>query len=338
MRNKISGASWALALAALVGIAGQVSAEVPPRLPLQPVADIPLPGRSSRFDYQAYDPARGLLFIAHLGDSAVTVIDTRNAAVVANIPGIRQVHGLLAIPELGRVYASATGARQVVAIDAQNFDIVATIPGGRYPDGLAYSPSARKLYVADKAGDVIVIDPRSNEKIGTITLGSEVGNLQFDPVSRHIFVNLQGRNELAEIDSGTDTVVARYPLPGAEGNHGLLIEPTSRLAFITCEGNARLLVFDLERKEVITTLAVGSAPDTLAYDPGLDLLYVASESGVVSMFRVAHREVTKLWEGQVAPRAHSIAVVPTTHRVYLPLENVGNRPLLRVMSPAEGDR
>ncbi|HEX5539037.1 MAG TPA: hypothetical protein VFX01_04535, partial [Methylophilaceae bacterium] len=36
-------------------------------LPLAWVRDVPLPGSSTRMDYQSLDPQSGLLFIAHLG-------------------------------------------------------------------------------------------------------------------------------------------------------------------------------------------------------------------------------------------------------------------------------
>src|SRR4051794_36118360 len=44
-------------------------------LPLRPVAQIPLPGDNSRFDYASLDPQRGLIFIAHLGASEVVEVD-----------------------------------------------------------------------------------------------------------------------------------------------------------------------------------------------------------------------------------------------------------------------
>lgn len=325
----------ALVLAACLGSSGPAWPDTAAPLPLKTVADIPLAGRASRFDYQTYDATRHLLFIAHLGDGAVAVVDTRSDKAVANISGLKQVHGVLAIPELGRVYASATGTRQVVAIDEKDFSLVGPVVDGMYPDGLAYAPAAHKLYISDKdGGALVVVDVRSNQRTGTIPLGKEVGNTQYDPASGHIFANVQSANELAEIDPETDRVVGRYPLPGADGNHGLLIDPTRRLAFVACEGNARLLVMDLRTMAVLSSLAIGTAPDIVAFDPGLALLYVASESGVLSMFKVADGEIRKLGEGNVAPRAHSVVVVPETHRVYLPLENIDNHPVLRVMEPA----
>jgi DNA-binding beta-propeller fold protein YncE len=114
-------------------------------LPLTHVADIPLPGRATRLDYESYDPDRHLLFIAHLGDSEVIVFDTQHSRVVARIGNIAAVHGVLVVREQSRVYASATGTNEVVAIDETTLRITARMPGGVYPDGMPYAPDTRKL-------------------------------------------------------------------------------------------------------------------------------------------------------------------------------------------------
>jgi YVTN family beta-propeller protein len=303
-------------------------------LPLEKVADVPLPGAANRFDYQSYDPRTHRLFIAHLGAGTVAVFDTESRKMLADIPNVSQAHGVLAVPELNRVYASATGTNEIVVIDAQTLNEVARAPGGVYPDGLAYAPDVRKLYVSDQAGRTeTVIDAKTNQRVATIQLGGEAGNSQYDPVSKHIFVNVQTSSELVEIDPQADKIVARHKLPGADHNHGLLIEPRERLAFIACEGNARLLVFDLQAMRVIAEHPVGRDPDVLAFDEGLRLLYVAGESGVVSMFRQEGKKLVKTGEALLAPNAHSVAVESHTHEVYFPLQNVSGRPLLRVMRP-----
>ncbi|MGI8548541.1 MAG: hypothetical protein ACR2M1_14650, partial [Gemmatimonadaceae bacterium] len=72
--------------------------------------------------------------------------------------------------------------------------------------------------------------------------------------------------------------------------------------------------------------------DVLAFDPELKRLYVASESGTESVFEERGQELVSL--GSVhASHAHSVAVDPRTHHVFLPLENVGGRPVLRIMEP-----
>jgi YVTN family beta-propeller protein len=303
-------------------------------LPLQHVGDFPLPGGATRWDYLSLDPARSRLFIAHLGDSAVVVMDTKTKAVLATIGDVGHVHGTLAIPELNRVYASATATDEIVAIDASTLSIVARIPGGVYPDGIAYAPEAGKLYVSDENGNTeTVIDVRTNQRVATIELGGAVGNTQYDPISKHIFVNVQGRRLLVEIDPQTDKVLDRITLPGAEGNHGLLIVPESRMAFIACEGNDRLLALDLKSKQIVANFWVGREPDVLGYDANLSQVYVASESGVLSIFKVAATAVTKIGEGFVGENAHSLSVDPASHEIYLPLKNANHHSAMRVMKP-----
>jgi YVTN family beta-propeller protein len=303
-------------------------------LPLKQVFDVPLGGQPTRLDYESFDPERHLLYIAHLGDSEVIVFDTRASRVVGRIPGVASVHGVLAVPELSRVYASATGSNEIVAIDEATLKITARMPGGRYPDGMAYAPDAHKLYVSDETGETeTVIDVRSNTRVATIALGGEVGNTQYDPVSRHVFVNVQSRRQLLEIDPATDRIITRIDLPGARGNHGLLIEPQQRLAFIACEGNNKLLVLDMRTMRVTSSFDVGQDPDVLAFDPQLHLLYVAGEAGIVSMFKAEAGNVSKIGDGRVGPNAHVVAVDESTHRAYFPLKNVQGQATLRIMAP-----
>ncbi|MEM5436485.1 YncE family protein [Paraburkholderia diazotrophica] len=312
--------------------AGEKSAVA--NLPLTHVADIPLPGRASRLDYESDDPGRHLLFIAHLGDSEVIVFDMKASRVVARIGNIAAVHGILVVPELSRVYASATGTNEIVAIDESTLKITARMPGGVYPDGMAYARESGKLYVSDESGGTeTVIDTRANRRINTIPLGGEAGNTQYDAASRHIFVNVQTQRRLVEIDPATDAIVARIDLPGAKGNHGLYIDSQLHLAFIACEGNAKLLTLNLLTKRVVQSFDVGREPDVLAFDPGSRTLYVAGEAGIVSMFDASSSTVSKIGEGSIGPNAHVVGVDPSTHRVYFPLKSIDGPPVLRVMAP-----
>lgn len=302
---------------------------------LQPVADIPLGGNTTRLDYESLDPGRHLLFIAHLGDGAVIVFDTQAQRVLKRIPDVSKVHGVLAIPELGRVYASATGTNEVVAIDESTLQVTARVAGGIYPDGMAYAPEVHKLYVSDEHGDTdTVIDVRTNSRIATIRLGGDVGNTQYDPGTKHIFVNVQTRRQLIEIDPATDRIIARIDLSGAESNHGLLIEPKLRKAFIACEENHKLLVVDLEARRVTAVFDVGEDPDVLGYDSDLGYLYVAAESGIVSIFKAGSGNIAKLADLQVGPDAHVVAVDSVTHKSYFPLKNVDGHTALRIMRPS----
>ena len=304
---------------------------------LKPVADIPLPGGTTRFDYQSLDPSTGRLYLSHMGDGTVVVFDTRANKILANIPGFPTVTGILVVPALKSVYASVTHNHEIAVLDTEKLVVTKRIKDGKFPDGLAFSPETHKLFVSDEAGGVeTVIDAQRNERVNTIEMGGEVGNTQYDPASHLIYACVQTRNELLEINPETDKIQARYHLPAGEHPHGLYIDDQHGKAYIACEGDNKLLVFDTKSHSVENVFPVADGPDVLGFDRGLQLLYVACEAGSVSLFRHSREKLEKLGDVKVGPNSHSVSVDSLTHRAYFPLRNVNGSPRLRIMAPTTG--
>jgi YVTN family beta-propeller protein len=314
------------------GASNQPSAPTSTGASLRLVKDVPLQGNTSRFDYQSFDAQSHRLYIAHLGDGTATVYDTNSGAVVGEIKDVPGIHGVIAVPELGKVYATATDKNQLAVIDANSLAVIATTDGGNYPDGLAYDPEVGKIYVSDEHGGTdTVVDTRTNQAIGKVQIGDDVGNSELDPGSHRILVAVGSKNQVVAIDPTTDTVAGATDVPGCQGAHGLAIEGDAHLTFVACEGNAKLVAIDSQSMQVIFTGNVGKTPDVLALDPALHRLYVAAESGPLTVFDYTARSVRQLLQADAGPNAHSVAVDPTTHHIYLPLENVNGHPVLREM-------
>src|SRR5436309_1102740 len=85
-------------------------------LPLVLVADAPLPGRSTRFDYQDVDLARGHLVIAHMNDGELLVVDLKDGAVLARLTGIPTARGVVVADEVNRIFVTSSPS-QLVMID-----------------------------------------------------------------------------------------------------------------------------------------------------------------------------------------------------------------------------
>jgi DNA-binding beta-propeller fold protein YncE len=301
---------------------------------LTKVADIPMPGPAVRFDYQAFDPSSGRLYIAHMNADQLVVFDTSKRQVVANLDGFKRVHGVAVAPEIHRLYASVTGNHQVAAVDTESLKTLGTSAGPiTYPDGLAYAPKQNKVFVSDEHGGVdAVIDAASNKLIANIPLGGGAGNTVYDSFSGHILVAVHGVNLLAVIDPATDQIVSRMPLAGIENPHGIALDTNGRIAFIAGEKNHSLAMVDLQTMKILFTYQVGEDPDVLAYDTGLKRLYVSAESGTVTIFQSHGKKLTILGSLEM-PHAHTVSVDPKTHLVYFPLENVDGHPILRIMQP-----
>lgn len=303
------------------------------RGPLRLIAEVPLPGPANRFDYQSIDAAARRLYISHMNAGRLVVVELDSSKVIGEVEGVDRATGVWAVPAHHAIYVSAAGRHEVVAIDDRTLKITSRVGDVRFPDGIAYAPAEHRVFVSDEAGAAdVVIDARTNTKRSTIPLGGEAGNTHYDSVSHCVLVAVQTTNQLVAIDPALEHIVQRYELPGFDHPHGFTLDEAGRLAFITNGESGTLQVIDLRTMRVLATHRVGSDPDVLAWDPQWRLLYVASEGGVLSAFAVDGAELHALPEVRVA-HAHTVAVDPRTHRVYLPLENVNGRPVLRILAP-----
>jgi len=305
-------------------------------LPLRTVGEVPLPGEGSRFDYASLDAVKGLLFVAHLGASEVIEVDVRAHRVVRTIPHVAQVHGVLVVPALHRVYATATGANSMITLDEDTgAQIGQPTPTGDYPDGLAFDPSRGAVWTTNETGgSETVIDTRTGAVRGTVDLGAEVGNIVYDPNADRMLVAVQGRNELAVIDPVMLMVTNTLPLSGCDHAHGLALDPGNGLAFVGCDGNATVLTVDLTSWHVTGTNTVGNGPDVLAFDESAHRLYVAAESGWVTLLDLNNRRFTVVGSDHLADGAHVVAVDPDTHHSYYPIPaGDGGHPVLLERQP-----
>src|SRR5215831_2833302 len=276
----------ALFLALFGCLTAVVLADNPNSVPLKRVADVPLPGPAVRFDYQSLDASHSRLYIAHMNADQLVVFDTKERKVVANLDGFPSVHGVWAVPELDKVYASATGEHKVAIVEMPTLKIIAKAGPVKYPDGIAYAPGAKRVFVSDEHGNAdAVIDVTTNSLIATIPLGGGAGNTVYDSGSGRILVAVHEKNELVAIDPPSAKIIARYPVPGIESPHGVALDLNARLAFVAGEENNKLALIDLTNMQVLATYPVGKDPDVLAFDPGLKQLYVSAESGNVTVFR-----------------------------------------------------
>jgi DNA-binding beta-propeller fold protein YncE len=304
-----------------------------PKPGLTLVLEIPLPGPANRFDYQSVDPGTGRVYMNHMNAGRTVVFDADNGKVMTEIMDLSRATGVWAVPSHHQVYVSAAGSHEVAIIDERTLKVIARVGDIRFPDGIAYAREVDKVFVSDESGGTdAVIDPNTRKKRSTIELGGEAGNTHYDSVSHCILVSVQTRNQIVAIDPVSERIVERYDLTGSDHPHGFEIDQEDRLAFISCEGNAALLVVDLRTMKVVQTLKVADGPDVLAWDAAWRRLYVATEGGVMSAFWLSGTTLQPMGEVR-APHVHTVAVDPRTHRVYLPLENIDGHPVLRVYEP-----
>jgi len=311
-----------------------VTAPAPGAAALKEVTSFDLPGpKGKRFDYLTIDYDDGYLLSAHLGAGQMYVIDLKTNKVVATVSPTPGVEGIEYVPELKKAYTSNWHENKIGVVDLKTMKVIARLPTEEKPDGSAYAADFKKLYVSDERGKAeAVVDVTKDQIIKTLHFDSETGMPQYDPATKMVYLNLQDKDVFAVIDPKSDEIKARYPVGPCKGNHGMALDVKNRRAFLACEDNNLMAVFDLDQHRVITTLPMAEGGDVIKFDRGLNRIYVACYSGAISIFQqVDPNQYKKVADFPAEKKTHSLAVDERTHRIYVPLEQAGGQPAARMV-------
>jgi YVTN family beta-propeller protein len=307
------------------------------RLPLVLVADVPLPGNPVRFDYQDIDPAHGYLVIAHMDNASALIVKLSDGSVVKEFTGIPTARGIAVADDVNRIFVTSS-PNQVVIIDSAALAEVARVTTGRSPDGVGWDPAHKTVGVSAQANGAVTLLPNAGTGTSSqVPVGVETGNTIFD-ASRGWFwaaaVQATPPDQLVGVDPAAGKVTTRINLPGCQGAHGVRLHPDGQSAFVACENNDMLARVDLAGAHAVSTAPTGSGPDVLSIDPGLGWLYVAAESGDLTVFDINKPGVSLIGHDSPGANSHSVAVDPSTHRVFFPLQaGPKGTPVLRIMRP-----
>jgi len=328
-------AAWISGVLLSAGVClGQQGISARPGLALRQVATVALPGGvGKRFDYLTIDEARGRLWAAHLGANVTYVIDLNTNKLLKTVTDTPGAEGVEVVPELNKVYTSNWGDHSIDVIDGNRLQVVKKIPALNKPDGNAYAAPFHKLYVSDeRAKTLLVVDVRTDAVVKKIPFNSETGMPQYDPVARKVYLNLQESNRFVVIDPATDRVEGSYPVGTCVGNHGMALDPAHHLAFLACEGNDQLTVFDVAARRAVVQVKLPGGADVVKYDAGLKRVYVACYSGFIAVVQaVDATHYVKLQDVPVQKKVHSLAVDQRTHRVYAPEQEADGKPVARMV-------
>jgi DNA-binding beta-propeller fold protein YncE len=311
-------------------------------LTLKKVGEFDLRGPAGkRFDYLTVDLDDHYLLSAHLAAKQTYVIDLKTNKFVATVTDTPGAEGVEYVPEFKKFYTSNAYDNTVGVVDLKEMKVVKKLETEAKPDGSTYAGPFHKLYVSDERGKAeAVIDVTKDKILKTLHFDSETGMSQYDPVARKVYVNLQDQNIFAVIDPATDEVVGHYPVRRCKGNHGMALDPEHHRAFLSCEGNELLTVFDLDKHASIGFCHWQADRTSSNFDPGLGRIYVACYSGAISVFHEDDADhYRKLEDFRVQLAVHTMVVDLQTHRLYTPEQEEDGKPVARMVEyDAAGDR
>jgi len=314
MKNSSLLVLCALSSAAVAAIAADAPAVAPASGPYHLIKEIHIGGSPST-DYLTVDPEGKRLYVSH--GTSVTVVDIEKDVVVGDIPDMNGVHGIAIAPKAGLGFISNGAGNNVAIFDLKTLKVTKTVETGTNPDWIFYEPGQNEVYAFNgKSQSASVIDVAKGEVIATIPLEGKPEAATSDPVAGRVYNNLEDKAEVAVIDTKTHTVVARWPNAPAKGASGQAIDLVHHRLILGCDDTMALM--DSTNGKVLSTLPAAPGIDSAAFDPGTGYAFTPGGTGAggLTIAKEVDGKLTLVQTLTTATRAKTVALDPTTHRIY----------------------
>jgi DNA-binding beta-propeller fold protein YncE len=197
----------------------------------------------------AYDPGRGLLLAANVGDPSIpgsftlSVVDVSARAMIAEIPVSGRTRWTVFDVEAGCFYVNIAHPAQIVLIESANPGHVArTFPVAAVgPHGLDLDAATHRLFCACDRGALVVLDARSGLELARADLAGAPDVIFFNRDRRHLYVAIgdPGLIEVFETDGMRRVEVIRTEA----GAHTLGFDQTHHTVYAFLPDSHRALVF-----------------------------------------------------------------------------------------------
>jgi DNA-binding beta-propeller fold protein YncE len=280
------------------------------------LGEIPVAGDTG-WDYLSVDADARRLYVTH--GTHIVVIDLDAQKVVGDIADTPRVHGFAIAHELGRGFSSNGEEAKVSIVDLKSLATLSKVPTGENPDAIAFDPAHKEVYAFNGKGhSATVIAAGSGDVVTTITLPGKPEFSAVDPAAGRVYVNIEDKNEILAIDTGTHKVVSTWPIAPGESASGMALDAANHRLFVGCD-NKLMLMVDSTSGKVVSSVPIEDGVDANAFDAQLHLAF--SSNGEGGTLTIAHEDspqkLTVVQSVKTQKSARTMALDPNTHRVYL---------------------
>jgi DNA-binding beta-propeller fold protein YncE len=282
-------------------------------------------GGEGGWDLLAFDMKRHRLFVSR--STHVQVIDTDTGKVVGDIHGTEGVHGIALADDLNVGFTSNGKSNAVTVFDLTTLNVIETIKiSGLNPDVILYEPKSKHIFTFNgRSVNATVIDAITHKEINTISLPGKP-ELAVNNNAGNIFVNIEDKNEIVVIDSGSNKVLKSFPIGSGIEPTGLAIDIEHHRLFSAC-ANGKMEILDSETGRIISEVNIGAKPDSAAFDASLGLAFSSNGDGTLTIVKEDDSDHFSVLKNIITQKgARTMAYDSDKHRAYLVTASFGETP------------
>ena len=247
------------------------------------VATIPVAAGPSAVNV---NPSTRKVYVAHFGQdmtvingSTDTVSSTITYGSSADFPSVG------VDPVTNKIYASwqydATPSVQVISGSSDSITTTVSYAAPpyyyTYPTDIAVNTATNKIYVLDWGNsEVFVVDGATDATIGQISVSSyEKCGIAANSVTNKIYA-VDDSSSVYVFDGATDTQVGTITIGNAGIGRGVAVNTLTNRVYATNSADNTVSVINGQNDAVIATIAVGTAPRSVAVSRNYNRVYVVN--------------------------------------------------------------
>jgi YVTN family beta-propeller protein len=259
------------------------------------------------------------LYVSH--GIQVNILDKNNGDSLGVIPNTTGVHGIAFDNELNKGYTSNGRLNSVTVFNISTNKILSEIPTGMNPDAIFYDDYSKKIITCNgRSNSLSIIDPITDKVVDTVALSGKPETAVSNGAGK-VFVNIESKSEISEIDMKSLTVENTWPIAPGESPSGLSMDRRTNRLFAGCD-NKMLVVLNADNGNVVSTPAIGDGCDGTAFDPQLNYIFSSNGEGTLTIIKEISKDKFEVVENLVTKRgARTLTVDPLSNIVYLPTAN-----------------
>lgn len=237
------------------------------------------------------------------------------------------MHGIALAQDLGKGFTSNGRENTVTVFDLKTLQETARIKlDAKNPDAIMYEPVSHRVFTFNgRSHNATAIDAAKGTVIGNIALDGKPEFAVADGKGM-VFVNIEDKSELTEIDARKAVVVHTWPLKPCEEPSGLAMDQKHRRLFSGCH-NKLMAVVNADSGKVVTTLPIGRGVDATRFDAGRQLAFSSNGEGTLTVIHEDSPDKFSVVQTLTTQRyARTMALDTRTHNVFVVTAEVEKAP------------
>ena len=208
-------------------------------------------------DSIGYDPATNFLYIdngggdVHQTYSMISVVDTSAGKKIADMKIDGDTLEAMALEKSSpKMYVNNKAKSQVDVIDRNKRQLIASWPVTKSKTNVAMAldEADHRLFVACRAGDIVVVDTSSGKELTALPITKGVDDLVYDPGSKRLYASADGNVDVYE-QTDADNYKALAKVPTGPLARTALLVPSLKRYFVAVPAHgtntAEILVFEV---------------------------------------------------------------------------------------------